>query len=214
MAISERAPLSQPEQPLSLAELSRRYLRGEIGIDDYLAQERQFIPRFGEPQTAPDTAAIASHVAGVVDNLQRDSQAIQNPFEICRRADMAMVATLQLIESVLPDSVREQVNQLISIHDAAYQAAVPSTEHQEQGIYPMTNYHLTPPTTLPSLAAKEAREKRRQVLKAVRERRKRIYQHFREQMREQHKHNGYDFASSPQNEQCRAIPGTRHTTLN
>ena len=82
------------------------------------------------PQT-PDEAAIASHVAGVVENLQRDSQAIQNPFELCRRADMAMVATLQLIESVLPDSVREQVQSLISIHDAAYQAATPSTEQQE-----------------------------------------------------------------------------------
>ena len=39
----------------------------------------------------------------------------------------------------------------------------------------MTNYHLTPPQTLPSLAAKEACEKRRQVLAAVRQRRKRIY---------------------------------------
>ncbi len=47
----------------------------------------------------------------------------------------------------------------------------------------MTNYHLTPPQTLPSLAAKEACEKRRQVLAAVRQRRKRIYKHFREQMR-------------------------------
>ena len=59
----------------------------------------------------------------------------------------------------------------------------------------MTNYHLTPPQTLPSLAAKEACEKRRQVLAAVRQRRKRIYRHFREHMKEQHKHNGYDFAS-------------------
>ena len=132
MANHERTPFPQPEQPLSLAELSRRYLRGEIGIDDYLAQERQFIPRFGEHQTTPDTAAIASQVAGVVDNLQQDRQAVQNPFELCRRADMAMVATLQLIESVLPDAVREQVQSLISIHDAAYQAATPFTEHQEQ----------------------------------------------------------------------------------
>ena len=59
----------------------------------------------------------------------------------------------------------------------------------------MTNYHLTPPQTLPSLAAKEAREKRQRVLAAVRERRKRIYQHFRERIKEQHKHDGYDFAS-------------------
>ncbi len=28
----------------------------------------------------------------------------------------------------------------------------------------MTNYHLIPPTTLPSLAVQEAKEKRRQVL--------------------------------------------------
>src|SRR6266446_6853196 len=84
-----------------------------------------------QPHT-PDAAAIASQVAGVVENLQQDSQAIQNPYELCRRADMAMVATLQIIESVLPDAVREQVQSLISIHDAAYQAAIPSTEHQEQ----------------------------------------------------------------------------------
>jgi len=84
----------------------------------------------------PDVTSIASHVAGVVDNLQRDRQGIENPFEVCRRADMAMVATLQLIESVLPDSVREQVQSLISIHDTVYQAATPSTEHQEQ------EYHL------------------------------------------------------------------------
>ena len=59
----------------------------------------------------------------------------------------------------------------------------------------MTNYHLTPPTTLPSLAAKEAREKRQQVLAAVRQRRKRIYQHFKVRRKEQHKDDGYDFAS-------------------
>ena len=59
----------------------------------------------------------------------------------------------------------------------------------------MTNYRLTPPQTLPSLAVREAREKRKQVLAAVRERRKRIYQHFREHMKEQHKDDGYEFAS-------------------
>ena|SRR5438128_3491195 len=57
----------------------------------------------------------------------------------------------------------------------------------------MTNYHLTPPQTLPSLAVREVREKRKQVLAAVRKRRKRIYHHFRERKREQYKHDGYDF---------------------
>jgi len=85
-----------------------------------------------EQKHTPDAAAIASQVAGVVDNLQQDSQEIPNPFEVCRRADMAMVATLQIVESVLPDAVREQVNQLISVHDAAYQAALPSTEQPGQ----------------------------------------------------------------------------------
>ena len=32
----------------SLAVLSRRYLKGEIGLDEYLAQERQLGPKFGE----------------------------------------------------------------------------------------------------------------------------------------------------------------------
>jgi hypothetical protein len=91
---------------------------------------RERAPGTQQPEQSqpPDAASIASHVASVVDNLQQDSQTIPNPFEVCRRADMAMVATLQLIESLLPDSVREQVNQLISIHDAAYQAALPSLE--------------------------------------------------------------------------------------
>ncbi len=94
--------------------------------------ERALRTQQREQPHSPDAAAIASHVAGVVENLQRDRQAIQNPFEICRRADMAMVATLQIVESVLPEPVREQVQSLISIHDAAYQAATPSTEQPNQ----------------------------------------------------------------------------------
>ena len=46
----------------------------------------------------------------------------------------------------------------------------------------MTNYHLTPPTILPSFTVQEAKEKRRKVLEAVRARRKIIYQRFREKM--------------------------------
>ncbi len=80
---------------------------------------------------SPNAVSIASHVAGVVDNLQRDRQTIQNPYELRRRADMAMVAMLEVVAPVLPDLVREQVNQLISIHDAFYQAAKPSTEQQD-----------------------------------------------------------------------------------
>ena len=71
-------------------------------------------------------------MAGVVDNLQRDRQAIANRFELQRRADMAMVVMLEVVAPVLPDLVREQVNQLISIHDAFYQAAKPSVEQRTQ----------------------------------------------------------------------------------
>jgi len=46
----------------------------------------------------------------------------------------------------------------------------------------MTNYHLTPPTLLPSLAVQEAKEKRRKVLEAVRARRKIIYTRFRKKI--------------------------------
>ena len=95
-----------------------------------MRQERRILQPTERPQT-PDATAIASHVATVVDNLQRDRQVIHNPYELCRRSDMAMVATLQIVESVLPDSVREQVRQLISIHDQFYQAVQPSTEQQE-----------------------------------------------------------------------------------
>ena len=82
------------------------------------------------PQT-PDAAAIASHVAGVVNNLQQDRQTLPDPFELCRRSDMAMVAMLEVVAPVLPEIVKEQVNRLISIHDAAYQAAKPPTDQQE-----------------------------------------------------------------------------------
>ncbi len=90
-------------------------------------------PGTQSPETphSPDAAFIASHMAGVVDNLQRDRQSIQNPFELCRRADTAMVAMLEVVSPVLPEIVKEQVNQLISIHNGVYQAALPSTEQQE-----------------------------------------------------------------------------------
>src|SRR5712692_6854307 len=83
-------------------------------------RERAPKPQRQERKQTPDTTSIASHVAGAVDNLQRDRQSIQNPFELRRRADMAMVAMLEVVAPVLPDLVREQVNQLISIHDAFY----------------------------------------------------------------------------------------------
>jgi hypothetical protein len=61
----------------------------------------------------------------------------------------------------------------------------------------MTNYHLTPPTTLPtllSLEAKEKKVKRQQVLAAVRERRKAIYQQFYTKL---HAHQNSSHTSLP-----------------
>jgi len=84
-----------------------------------------------QPQT-PDTAAIASHVASVVDNLHRDRQSIPNPYELRRRADMAMVAMLEVVAPVLPKIVKEQVNRLICIHDEFYQSAQSSTPQHKQ----------------------------------------------------------------------------------
>jgi hypothetical protein len=49
----------------------------------------------------------------------------------------------------------------------------------------MTNYHLMPATTLPSLMAQEAKEKRRKVLEEVRERRKIIYSRYFKKLRAQ-----------------------------
>jgi hypothetical protein len=106
-------------------------------------QERAPRPQRREQHQSPE-ASIASHVAGIVGNLQKDRQAIPNPYDLCIRADMAMVATLQLVAPALPDAVREQVNQLISIHDELYQATRPSTEQptqeHEQGTSPQTIY--------------------------------------------------------------------------
>ena len=49
----------------------------------------------------------------------------------------------------------------------------------------MNNYHLTPPTLLPSLTIQEAKEKRRKVLEAARQRRREIYKHFHKKMKTQ-----------------------------
>ena len=81
-----------------------------------------------ERRQPPDAITIASRVAGAVDNLERDRQKIPNPYELCRRADMAMVAMLEVVSPVLPEIVKEQVNQLISIHNEFYQSAQPSTQ--------------------------------------------------------------------------------------
>jgi hypothetical protein len=47
----------------------------------------------------------------------------------------------------------------------------------------MSEYHLTPPTMLPSLAVQEAKEKRRKALEAVWQRRKIIYAQFMKKRR-------------------------------
>ena len=47
----------------------------------------------------------------------------------------------------------------------------------------MTNYHLTPPTTLPSLVVQEAKEKRRRVLEKVANVRRENYHRFIEKKR-------------------------------
>ena len=47
----------------------------------------------------------------------------------------------------------------------------------------MTEYHLTPPTILPSLAVQEAREKRRKVLEAAAQVRRANYHAFMEKKR-------------------------------
>ena len=46
----------------------------------------------------------------------------------------------------------------------------------------MTNYHLTPPATLPSQAVQEAKEKRRKVLDAAAHTRKANYERFLRRM--------------------------------
>ena len=48
----------------------------------------------------------------------------------------------------------------------------------------MTNFHLTPPTILPSLAVREAREKRRRVLEKAAQVRRANYHHFIEKKRQ------------------------------
>lgn len=99
-------------------------------------------PQQRERQPTPDAASIASRVAGAVGNLERDRQAIDNPHELCRRADMAMVAMLEVVSPVLPQIVKEQVQSLISIHDEFYQSATPSAQQPMQ-----EHEQRTPPRT-------------------------------------------------------------------
>jgi hypothetical protein len=89
-------------------------------------REQASRPRQREKPLTPDTKSIASRVAGAVNNLRQDRQAIQNPYELCRRADMAMVAMLDVVAPVLPQIVQEQVHRLIGIHNELYQSAQPS----------------------------------------------------------------------------------------
>ena len=86
-----------------------------------------------ERKQTPDATAIASRVAGAVDNLEKDRQTITNLHELQRRADMAMVAMLEVVAPVLPEIVQEQVQRLIATHDLFYQAAQPPTEQQVPG---------------------------------------------------------------------------------
>jgi hypothetical protein len=51
-----RTQNQETEQHISLAELSRQYLFGEVGVDEYFALERQLTPQFGE--TAVTTFAL------------------------------------------------------------------------------------------------------------------------------------------------------------
>jgi hypothetical protein len=94
----------------------------------------------------PDAAFIASRMAGAVDNVRRDGQTINKIHELRRRADMAMVAMLEVVSPVLPETVREQVNRLIGIHDELYQTATPSAEQpaheHEQGTSPRTRSRI------------------------------------------------------------------------
>ena len=85
-------------------------------------------PQSSEQNHTPDAASIASHVAWVVENLQKDRQTISDNYDLCRRADNAMVAMLEVVSPLLPDLVQEQVQSLISIHDALYQDRLPSPE--------------------------------------------------------------------------------------
>lgn len=47
----------------------------------------------------------------------------------------------------------------------------------------MTDYHLQPPQTLPTLAWQERKEKRKQLLAAIRQRRAERYKRFLQKMR-------------------------------
>jgi hypothetical protein len=49
----------------------------------------------------------------------------------------------------------------------------------------MTNYHLIPPTMLPSLAVQEAKEKRRKALEAARRVRQENFRNFFKKMQAQ-----------------------------
>src|SRR6266851_5045384 len=96
-----------------------------------MKQERR--PRQQREQVQSlNAASIAGRVARVADNLQKDQQTINTPSELCRRADMSMVAVLEVVAPVLPEIVKEQVQRLISLHDEFYQAALPSIKQPEQ----------------------------------------------------------------------------------
>ena len=103
-------------------------------------------PQRRERKQSPDAAAIASRVEGAVDNLKRDRLTINNSHELCRRADMAMVAMLKVVAPVLPQIVKEQVQSLISIQEESYLSAQPKAQQHmqehEQGTSPRTGSQI------------------------------------------------------------------------
>ncbi len=105
-----------------------------------------------------NAASIAGRVARVADNLQKDQQTIHTPSELCRRADMSMVAVLEVVAPVLPEIVKEQVQRLISLHDEYYKAALPSLKQPDQASLAEKVEEPQPPQTRRSWQPREPKQ--------------------------------------------------------
>ena len=87
--------------------------------------------------TEEQISKIAQHVAWVVADTDQGCVAIDqangDPHEKRRRTDMAMVATLEVVVSVLPEPVQTEVKRLIALHNKAWRGPGPETQCEADG---------------------------------------------------------------------------------
>ena len=105
-------------------------------------REQALLPQ-AETLQSPETTSIGSHVSWIVKDLEKDRDTIPIPYNLCIRADIAMVAALQLVVPELPEPVQQQVNQLIPIHEECIKPQLRSPKSDPLRLMTQKDYSAT-----------------------------------------------------------------------